>query len=298
VVILSGVLLATLWLSGTVTAQRLGVAYTLVQYEFTSGSPERQAAGAELFHAHCSSCHGLEPAEAASLARQAFSKFGDYRLWRRIQSGPLPEDMPAFAGVLSSEEVLDVLAYLHKMRDLPAEAAPKSRPMLDGAYKYVALDGAIRVYDLDQEYAFVKQIRVKGQLRVRGIAANATTGRLYVSFSGHKEGVGGLACIDLATDDVLWIREYSPGADSLALSPDGKTIYMPVGEMFRNQDQGEWLIVDALSGDVRKSVTYGTGPHNTIVSPDGRFVYLAPIGTRFLGVLDTSSDEIAGQIGI
>jgi DNA-binding beta-propeller fold protein YncE len=206
--------------------------------------------------------------------------------------------MPAFGNaLLSSEEVLDILSYLKSMGAFPGEAALKTPPPLDGAYKYVALDGAVRVYDLDEEYAYVKQIRVRGQFTVRGIAANAGTGRLYVSFNGRKKLIGGLACIDLSSDEVLWIREYSPGIDSFALSPDGKTIYMPTGEGLQQQDSGEWLIINALSGDVRKRAIYGTGPHNTIVSPDGKFVYFAPVATTYLGVLDASTEEIVGQVG-
>lgn len=300
-VVLFGALLAALWLVGVVTAGRLRSAYTLLHYQFTSSSPERQAAGASLFHWHCSSCHGLEAADAALLARQTFSKFGDFELWRRIRSGPLPEDMPAFGDArLRSEEVLDILSYLKSMRDFPGEPLPQPRTVLDGAYSFVALEGAVRVYNIDQPYGFVKQIRVKGQSANRGIAADASRGRLFVSFSGRggqRARTGVLVCIDLSTDEILWIREYSPGVDSFALSPDGNTIYMPTGEHLHEQDGGEWLILDALSGEVRKRVIYGTGPHNSIVSADGRFVYLAPAATTYLGVLDTSTEEIVGQVG-
>jgi len=295
---LCGALLAALWLSGVVTAGTFKSAYALLHYEFTSGDAERQAAGAALYHWHCSSCHGLEPADAALLARQAFSKFGDFELWRRIRSGSLHEEMPAFGNaLLSSEEVLDILSYLNGRRDFSGETTLNTQPPLDGVYKYVALNGAVRVYDLDDEYDYVKQIRVRGQFTVRGIAANAGTGRLYVSFNGRKDLIGGLACIDLASDAVLWIREYSPGIDSFALSPDGRTIYMPTGEGLQQQDRGEWLMIDALSGDVRKRVIYGTGPHNTIVSADGKSVYLAPVATTYLGVLDASKQELVGQVG-
>ena len=110
--------------------------------------------------------------------------------------------MPTFEGRLGPDagDVLDILSYLRGMREFSGETARKTPPPLDGAYKYVALDGAVRVYDLDDAYAYVKQIRVRGQFTVRGTAASAGTGRLFVSFNGSKELIGGLACIDLASD--------------------------------------------------------------------------------------------------
>ncbi len=37
-----------------------------------------------------------------------------------------------------------------------------------------------------------------------------------------------LVCLDLATDTIGWRRHYSDGyADSLAITPDGKTLYVP-----------------------------------------------------------------------
>ena len=36
-------------------------------------------------------------------------------------------------------------------------------------------------------------------------------------------------CIDLATDKIDWRRHYSDGyADSQAITPDGKTLYLPL----------------------------------------------------------------------
>lgn len=291
-------------LSGTVAAARAARSassflYAFLLSRFASGSSERRVAGAALFQESCSACHGLEQADAALLARQSFSKLGDFEMGRLILAGPSAGDMPTFAGGLSSREVFNVVAYLRGLETLPAEAARNPpTPVLDGAYKYVAVDGAIRVYDLGREYAMVKQIRLKDQIVVRGIAASPRTGLLYTSFDGRRDGnLGGwLVCIDLATDEIRWVREYPFGIDSMALSPDGAKIYMPTGEALSDH-KGQWIILDALTGDEGNRVAFGTGAHNTIVSPDGKFVYLAAVAANYLGVLNASTEKIVGQIG-
>ena len=56
---------------------------------------------------------------------------------------------------------------------------------------------------------------------VKGIAAHADTGRLYVST------IKRLVAFDLATDKVIWNRAYDGGCDRLAVSPDGTLLYVP-----------------------------------------------------------------------
>jgi DNA-binding beta-propeller fold protein YncE len=100
----------------------------------------------------------------------------------------------------------------------------------------------------------------------------------------------------LTTDKVRWVREYPSGIDSMALGPDGARIYMPTGEGL-SDGAGQWLILDALTGDERSRVTFGVGAHNTIIGPDGTMVYLAAVQTDHLGVLNVSTERIVGQIG-
>jgi hypothetical protein len=66
---------------------------------------------------------------------------------------------------------------------------------------------------------------------------------------------------------VVWAKRYPFGIDSMSLSPDGNTIYMPTGEL---ASSGIWKVIDAHSGSVTASIdSGGAGPHNTVMSPDG-----------------------------
>src|SRR2546422_3239123 len=84
----------------------------------------------------------------------------------------------------------------------------------------------ILVFDMDNGYAFVKRIPTwtseegKPVEGVRGIAASAATGRLFIS-TGRR-----LAAFDLVTDTIVWEQTYDQQCcDRMALSPEGKTLY-------------------------------------------------------------------------
>jgi DNA-binding beta-propeller fold protein YncE len=152
----------------------------------------------------------------------------------------------------------------------------------------------ILVFDMDAGYKFVKRIptwtspegtRAEG---VRGIAAHAATGRLFVSTSRR------LAAFDLATDKVVWEQTYEGKCcDRMAIAPDGKTLYVPAS------GAPKWYVVDAASGALIKSIDKAGSPHNTIYSADGRFAYLASQGrqTPLLTVVDTRTHVVARDVG-
>src|SRR6516225_9227532 len=131
-------------------------------------------------------------------------------------------------------------------------------------YEYVFPDSSIDVYDMDHGGALVKHVSVPTSAGVRGTVASAVTGMLYISYGSDRRSGGSLLKYNLMTDEVVWVKRYSFGVDSLSISPDGNTIYMPTGELASG---GIWKVIDAKSGNVTGSIdSEGTGPHNTIVS--------------------------------
>jgi DNA-binding beta-propeller fold protein YncE len=99
---------------------------------------------------------------------------------------------------------------------------------------------------------------------------------------------------DLLAGRVLWQRSYSNGIDSMAISPDGSRIYMPIGEL---SSGGEWLVLDGRDGHVVTTIQGGNGPHNTIVSLNGRHVYLGGRNHEYLEVADTRTNRVFRNIG-
>jgi hypothetical protein len=140
-------------------------------------------------------------------------------------------------------------------------------------YEYVVPDGSICVYDIDNGQRLVQAIPLPVAKGVRGVAASPPTGMLYVSYGGDGgvNGTGSLLKFDLRRRKLVWIRAYRTGVDSMAITRDGRTIYMPTGELAPG---GDWLVLDARTGHVRSRIHGGAGPHNTIVGLGGRNVYL------------------------
>lgn len=147
------------------------------------------------------------------------------------------------------------------------------------------------VFDIDHGHRFVKRIPLagldeKGQpLNVKGVAANASTRRLYVTT------LRTLTCLDLVSEKILWEKPYEGGCDRLALAPDGRVIYLP------SLEQGHWHVVDAFSGDIIKRLETGAGAHNTIYALDGAHAYLAGLKSPILRVTDTTTHTVTREVG-
>lgn len=161
-----------------------------------------------------------------------------------------------------------------------------------GIRNYVEYGGVgILVYDVTNGYKFVKRISTfevaegKAPENIKGIAANAQTGRLYLSTPQR------VAAFDLATERMVWNRTYEGGCDRMALSPDGRLLYVPSFE------GPHWHVVEARTGNVVAKIETHSGAHNTIYSLGGRLAYLAGLKSPLLSVADTSTHRVARQVG-
>ena len=176
----------------------------------------------------------------------------------------------------------------------PAVLTARSQTV--GHYEYVFAYQIIDVYDVDHANRLVQRIRLPQTETVRGAVASPATQMLFISEGGQggASGNGSLLAYDLRTGKVAWHRSYSTGVDSIAITPNGKTIYLPVGEQSGN---GTWEIVDASNGKVTGSIEAGAGAHNTIVGLDGKNVYLAGVDKPYLAVASTATNTIVREIG-
>ena len=163
-------------------------------------------------------------------------------------------------------------------------------------YEYVFPDRAIVIYDIDHRHQLVERVSIPEAHGFRGIAVSPKTGMLYMSVGGNggTSGTGSLIAYNLRRDRIVWERAFPTGTDSPAITPDGRTIFLPTGE--RTTDD-IWYVVNARTGEVMHEIDAGPGPHNTIVSPNGQRVYLGPRNSRYLYVASTRTDRIIRKIG-
>ncbi|HVT72388.1 MAG TPA: hypothetical protein VHD61_04575 [Lacunisphaera sp.] len=183
----------------------------------------------------------------------------------------------------------------------PAGVAVAAEAPMNGRFLYVATPGirdylqygghGVLIYDIDHGHRLVRRLTSSGfdeqgkPVNVKGICASAATGRLYVS------NIKSLICFDLRTDAILWEKEYEGGCDRMAITPDGRIIYLPTYE------KDDWHVIDALDGHVIATISPRSGAHNTIIRADGREAYLAGLKSPLLTVADVATHTAARTVG-
>ena len=157
-----------------------------------------------------------------------------------------------------------------------------------GVRDYLEYGGhGVLVFDIDKGHSFVKRIATRGvdepgkPLNVKGICASAITSRLYVST------IKQLMCISLDSDEVQWERVYEEGCDRMAITADGKTIFLP------SLEGPIWYVVDAVDGHVIRTIVTDSGAHNTLCGLAGTKAYLAGLKSPLLRVADAQSETVA-----
>jgi hypothetical protein len=188
------------------------------------------------------------------------------------------------------------LLFLFHTRAFAVELAPGEHKLLyvaePGIRDYLEYGGhGLLVFDIDRGHQFVRRIATGGvneqgkPLNVKGVGASAVTKRIYVSTTRS------ILCLDLLTDKLLWEKSYEGGCDRLALSPDGKTIYVP------SLEGDHWHVIDALGGAVLEKIVRKSGAHNTIFGLDGTHVFLAGLKSPILTVMNAQTHEVSTTVG-
>src|SRR5207302_241619 len=122
----------------------------------------------------------------------------------------------------------------------PAQVVSGKRPRA-GHYEYVFPNQEMDVYDIDHGQKLVQRVKLPDAVAIRGVAFSPKTRMLYVSYGGDGDGNGNgnMLKYDLARDRILWEKAYRTGIDSMAMTLDGRRMYMPVGELNPEDSRSE-----------------------------------------------------------
>jgi YVTN family beta-propeller protein len=127
------------------------------------------------------------------------------------------------------------------------------------------------------------------------IVASPDESTLYVSrivrsASGRPSGKGEVVAIDRAARQILWRAPLDGVPNHLAVSPDGKRVYVTLVSTHYVD------VVDPTRHVVVDSVDVGVGPHDILVTPDGRRVYVGLILGNKVTIFDATTHAIIRQI--
>ncbi len=165
-------------------------------------------------------------------------------------------------------------------------------------YEYIFPDGGMDVYDIDHNFALVQHVSLPTSAGGRGVAFSLSTHMLYIAYGSDSGSGGSQLAYDLVAGKIVWTKDYDHGIDSMAITPDGKTIYMPGGE---NSGSDLWYVEDAATGDDVGTISTDSDPHDTVVSVNGSHVYMGPRNMHdtptYLYVADTKTNQITQKVG-
>jgi DNA-binding beta-propeller fold protein YncE len=161
-----------------------------------------------------------------------------------------------------------------------------------GIRNYVEFGGiGLLVFDRSDGYKFVKRIPTwpakSGEAveNVKGIAASARHGLVFVTT------IKRIAAFDIVAEKKVWEREPEGGCDRMAISPDGRLLYVP------SLEGPNWNVLEAATGKTIGRLDPDTGAHNTVYGLDGNAVYLAGLRSPLLSIADPRTHKIVKTVG-
>ncbi len=184
-----------------------------------------------------------------------------------------------FAAVLVALLAAAPTARAEKPQDTGSHERSFLYVAVPGIRNYVEFGGiGLLVFDRDDGYKFVKRISTWPVLsgeqpeNVKGIAASARDGRVYVTT------IKRIAAFDVVTEKKVWEKTPEGGCDRLAISPDGRLLYVPSFE------GPHWNVLEAATGDTVARLDPNSRAHNTALR--ARRARRVPGGARLAALVD------------
>jgi DNA-binding beta-propeller fold protein YncE len=197
-----------------------------------------------------------------------------------------------FATVLVALLAATAAARAEKPQDTGSSERSFLYVAVPGIRNYVEFGGiGLLIFDRGDGYRFVKRIPTwpvqSGEQpeNVKGIAASARDGRVYITT------IKRIAAFDIVTEKKVWETTPDGGCDRMAISPDGRWLYVPSFE------GPNWNVLEASRGETVARLDPNSRAHNTLYGLDGRAVYLAGLGSPLLSIADPQTHQVVRTVG-
>jgi len=197
-----------------------------------------------------------------------------------------------FAAALVALLAATAAARAEKPQDTGSSERSFLYVAVPGIRNYVEFGGVgLLVFDRDDGYRFVKRLPTwpvqSGEQpeNVKGIAASERDGRVYITT------IKRIAAFDIVTEKKLWESTPEGGCDRMAISPDGRLLYVPSFE------GPNWNVLEAATGKTVARLDPNSRAHNTLYGLDGLAVYLAGLGSPLLSIADPQTHRIVKTVG-
>jgi YVTN family beta-propeller protein len=101
-----------------------------------------------------------------------------------------------------------------------------------------------------------------------------------------------VAVLDTGANRVLSTIPIPPGPHGLAITPDGRKVYVS------SDGASTVSVIDTTTDRVAGSIEVGPMPHGIAISRDGRQVVVSAFGMNQAVIIDTTSDRVVGQVPV
>jgi Helix-turn-helix domain of resolvase/Resolvase, N terminal domain len=189
--------------------------------------------------------------------------------------------------------VCSLLGLLSTTAEAAAQTSSPAVRSLYAVSETPANRGSISVYDIEAGHRLIKTIKaVPNVADVRGVAASAVTGRIYVAYR-DVSGIGIIYCLNVYDDTIAWNRSVSPDVDRLAVNPNGQLLFVPTWE----GGSADFInVLNANTGDIVRQVHFSNRSHDTQYPLSGPIFQetKADDGSgRYLYLIDPSSYTVS-----
>ncbi len=124
-------------------------------------------------------------------------------------------------------------------------------------------------------------------LEMSGVRA-ATAPKAYIGL--FKDNA--VAVVDTGTNKLLTTIPVPAGPHGLAVTPDGKTVYVS------SDGDSKVSIIDTATDKVTSSIEVGKTPHGLALSQDGKLLLVAGFGTDSVLFVDTATNKVTGTVSV